>query len=75
VTEKLAEAAPEENKESADSTLLAAQDEEEKRKAEAGAEAAQRPAESYLVFSGGRGDAKEQDFGRSEPVEYNRVRP
>lgn len=56
-----------------ESALPGTQDEEEKRKAKP--KPAQRPVETYLVFAGGRGDAKEQDFGRSEPVEYNRVRP
>jgi filamentous hemagglutinin family protein len=78
-TEKLAEATPaaspestpEASKDSTESALPTVQDEEEKRKAKT----APRPAETYLVFAGGRGDAKEQDFGRSEPVEYNRVRP
>jgi hypothetical protein len=51
--------------------MVAEQDDEEQRKRKA----AQRQAESYLVFAGGRGDARERDFGRSEPVEYNRVRP
>lgn len=78
-TEKLAEATPattpettpEASKDSVEAVLPTLLDEEEKRKAKT----APRPAETYLVFAGGRGDAKEQDFGRSEPVEYNRVRP
>jgi hypothetical protein len=73
-TEKLAEATPEANKDSTTSTLPAATEEEDEGTKRT-LKAAQRPAESYLVFAGGRGDAKERDFGRSEPVEYNRVRP
>jgi filamentous hemagglutinin family protein len=71
--EAMPEATPETSKESAESPFPTMLDEEEKRKEKA--IAAPLPAETYLVFAGGRGDAKEQDFGRSEPVEYNRVRP
>ncbi len=42
-------------------------------------EAADKPAESeqqsVVVFAGGRGDARERDFGRGLPFEDGRVRP
>lgn len=33
------------------------------------------PMAGVVVFAGGRGDAREKDFGREERIEYNRVRP
>lgn len=48
------------------------EDDEERRKRESGA----APLDAaYLAFAGGRGDAREKDFGRGDPVELNRVRP
>jgi filamentous hemagglutinin family protein len=37
--------------------------------------AAVAPEAAILVFEGGRGEAREKDFGREERIEYNRVKP
>lgn len=33
------------------------------------------PTGTYVVFEGGRGDAKQKDFGNEQPLESGRVRP
>jgi len=49
--------------------------EPEERKKQRPRLAALVPTEGVVVFAGGRGDAREKDFGREERIEYNRVRP
>ncbi|MCB1886534.1 MAG: filamentous hemagglutinin N-terminal domain-containing protein [Rhodocyclaceae bacterium] len=53
----------------------AGEDKEDDEEDDAGTRAREDADQQFVVFAGGRGDARERDFGRGLPFEDGRVRP